>query len=756
MRGNDILSFYRPPAWSTGHVSLEDAVFLDEMVEEIDPLEIIEIGVASGCSSAVLLRALDALGGERRLHSFDIADRCYFANEHAVGAAVADLAPEYTRHWHLHTGEGATDAARRLSGCSIPLVFIDADHRHPYPTLDLLGVLPAVSENAWVVLHDITLAEKWQVFGPKYLYAGWTGEKRTPTGCNIGAIRLAGCHRKTRSQCEDILRTPWQTPVESTLLSALGVDPLLNNNTEALSCVLAQRLEEIDSAKRPIMIWGAGSAGKACLRALVAHKYPPVGFIDSDQTKVGLVIEGCPIHGPQFLHQHVSRPFIVIASTYVREIEETLLSLGFTANSDFEKFEASGTICFENETDRLEGSKAPPPCPEKPLLGMTTKEEQDYLAYYAREHFSGQGAVVDLGCWLGSTTISLATGLERNPNAASHTVHAFDTFRWQSWMEPYAGEFAEKLHPDDSFLEEFQRRTALYSAHITIHEGDLTCLPWDKGPIEFLLVDAMKNWALASAINKNFLPAVIPGRGLVMHQDFKFWGCPWIHLTMYRLRESFILERDLESSPGTMFRLVSPIESHHVKNGLTALDYTMSEIQAAYEHWRSCLRGSQVFLLDCAQALAFCLADANDEALKILRRLIKNGVYLPKPFLVEMGRHISPTELQGLSNPWKDMLSGSIAACRPIWVWGAGSAGRSILRKNGTLRKQAKGVVDRDPTKHGQLVEGLLVSGIESLTGATELRPFVVVATQFANEVVHQLSAWGYLPFKDYCIAELV
>ncbi len=753
MSENDILSFFEPPSWSTGHISLKDAGFLFEMVREIDPLEIIEIGVASGCSSAVLLRALDSLGGERRLHSFDIADCCYFATERAVGDAVAELAPDYSRNWRLHTGEGATHAAQRLAGRSIPLVFIDADHRHPYPTLDLLGVLPAVSENAWVILHDIALEEKWQVFGPKYLYSGWTGEKRTPyAGCNIGAIRLNGRQKETRNKCEQILSVPWQTTIENTLLSSLGVATNLNKSDDTFSRVLTQRLEEVRYAKRPIMIWGAGSAGRTCLQSLIARKYSPVGFIDSDQTKVGSEIEGRPIHGVQVLHQDASKPFIVIASMYARDIEKTLLVLDFSAGSDFEKYQTSSTICFGHKADK----KAPLACPEKPLLGMTTKEEQDYLSHYAREQFSGRGAIVDLGCWLGSTTISLAAGLERNPNASMHTVHAFDTFRWHSWMEPYAGELSGKLHSGDSFLYEFQKRTSPHSAHITVHTGDLTRLPWDKGPIEFLLIDAMKDWKLTSAINKNFLTAVIPEKGLVMHQDFKFWGCPWIHLVMYRLRRNFVLERDLESSPGTVFKLVSPLTGNQVENELSAMDFSVSEIEAAYEYWSGCLRGSQIFLLDCARALALCGAGAKKKAMDKLHQLVKEGVHLPKLFLNAMARHVSQADLKALSTPWRELVYGALATQRPVWFWGAGSAGRSILRQNGTLRKKAKGMVDRDPAKHGKLVEGLLVAGIEWLAGAADPRPFVVVTTQFSTEVAQQLCTWGYLPHKDFCIAELV
>lgn len=44
------------------------------------------------------------------------------------------------------------------------------------------------------------------------------------------------------------------------------------------------------------------------------------------------------------------------------------------------------------------------------MYSMLTDREREYLRTFALKEYAGQGAIVDLGCWLGSSTIALATG----------------------------------------------------------------------------------------------------------------------------------------------------------------------------------------------------------------------------------------------------------------------------------------------------------------------------------------------------------
>lgn len=114
---------YRPPAWATGNISSTDARFLANLVREIGSTPVVEIGVASGCSSGVLLQAAEAyVDAARRaegpwLISFDVAERCYFDASRSVGAAVDDMASALRRHWQLNVGDAV--AARRLARTAV-------------------------------------------------------------------------------------------------------------------------------------------------------------------------------------------------------------------------------------------------------------------------------------------------------------------------------------------------------------------------------------------------------------------------------------------------------------------------------------------------------------------------------------------------------------------------------------------------------------------------------------------------------------
>lgn len=197
------------------------------------------------------------------------------------------------------------------------------------------------------------------------------------------------------------------------------------------------------------------------------------------------------------------------------------------------------------------------------LLGMTSSEERRYCFDYMSRHYTGRGAAVELGCWLGACTAELARGLLRNRRRTRDwRIEVYDRFRWQPAMNfyvkgtPFEGRFAARQW----FLSGFLKQVTPWLGQLKLHVGDLARTQWDGRPIEFLLVDALKDQAVTRNVVRQFFPALLPG-ALVLEQDYSHFWTSWIHILHYKLREHFELATDLTESCGVVFRVTRPLSA---------------------------------------------------------------------------------------------------------------------------------------------------------------------------------------------------
>lgn len=222
-------------------------------------------------------------------------------------------------------------------------------------------------------------------------------------------------------------------------------------------------------------------------------------------------------------------------------------------------------------------------------LSMLSFEERSYLQNYTKYEYTGSGEIVDLGCWLGSSTIPLAIGLNDNSKVDSkeERIHAYDIFIWQPYMNKHLTDTSleGKYKDGDSFVEEFIERIHPWNHLIQVYPGDINRIGWDKHPIEFLFIDAMKSWELANSILRNFFPSLIPGLSLVVHQDFANFYQVWIHLIMYRLRDYIVL---LEEHPflysSKVFRYIKAIPEELLQNSYSLASFSEKEAEAAFDY----------------------------------------------------------------------------------------------------------------------------------------------------------------------------
>ncbi|MEX0331249.1 MAG: class I SAM-dependent methyltransferase [Puniceicoccaceae bacterium] len=166
---------------------------------------------------------------------------------------------------------------------------------------------------------------------------------------------------------------------------------------------------------------------------------------------------------------------------------------------------------------------------------LLTGQERQMCYWLSREWYSGEGAIVDLGSFLGSSTVAFAAGLAEREDGLGH-VHAYDLFEVSRDQETQR--FLNKKE-GDSFLEDFQSTIAGFEDKISVNAGDIKQFPWEGGPIEIFFVDLAKSWEMNEYIIQAFYPYLIPGKSILIHEDFGNSWNPWLPVSMGYLEPFF-------------------------------------------------------------------------------------------------------------------------------------------------------------------------------------------------------------------------
>lgn len=202
--------FARKPDGTAGSILPNDAAFLYAWMKKTRPNAVLEIGVSSGVSSAFFLEAAERLGlieDGFRLDSLDLLAHVYAAPDQKVGWVVEQMTAKLTTRFNLITGVTAFDVERLIGEGQVrrpDLVFLDAEHAHPFPALDLAALCKVVDPDTWILLHDISLFERalrdsfklkirpdWMLRGVEWAFEFWPGEKFRGAGeqANVGVVR---------------------------------------------------------------------------------------------------------------------------------------------------------------------------------------------------------------------------------------------------------------------------------------------------------------------------------------------------------------------------------------------------------------------------------------------------------------------------------------------------------------------------------------------------------------------------------------
>ena len=177
----------------------------------------------------------------------------------------------------------------------------------------------------------------------------------------------------------------------------------------------------------------------------------------------------------------------------------------------------------------------PVPAPCARAATMLLPDELRLLNYLAEEHYTGEGAIVDAGCFLGGSTLALADGLRRNLRRRGcpeeRLIHSYDRFEIEGWT--IGSFFPASAQAGESFKPIYDRNVEPFASLVKVHPGDVRAYPWAGGPVEILFIDVAKHWRVCDWMTWQFFPRLIPGKSMVIQQDYLYhhWVA-WLHVTM--------------------------------------------------------------------------------------------------------------------------------------------------------------------------------------------------------------------------------
>jgi len=185
--------------------------------------------------------------------------------------------------------------------------------------------------------------------------------------------------------------------------------------------------------------------------------------------------------------------------------------------------------------------KSVPLAPLESVPGMLTRAERQFLYFAAREFYSGSGEIVDAGAFLGASALALAAGLHDNRTVRhkANRISSYDFFEFADFYRSYLPGHQLKVGEDTLAL--FHEFTKKFSAYITAIKGDICQQPWPRRNIEILFVDFTQCWQHHEFVVRNFYANLIPGRSLLIHQDYVYTVCYWLHIFMEYYKDSFDL-----------------------------------------------------------------------------------------------------------------------------------------------------------------------------------------------------------------------
>jgi len=220
---------------------------------------------------------------------------------------------------------------------------------------------------------------------------------------------------------------------------------------------------------------------------------------------------------------------------------------------------------------------------------MMNAYERAFLYQTAKDYYSGDGIILDGGIFMGASTCAFGYGVgecDVRSSVISHftkpIVSIDQAIASVPMVERFKREGAEGIKPGDSFAHIIRKNIEPVSELVDLRIGDITKIGLVNQDIEILFLDVLKSRNLSLFAIENYFPRLIPGRSLVIQQDYFIDGLVYVRIHQECLADKFEFIGEIGST--AIFRCKEKItedEAKEVAVKCKSLDQQCAYLDAA-------------------------------------------------------------------------------------------------------------------------------------------------------------------------------
>lgn len=302
-------------------MSASEHGFLCGLIERFSPQKLVEVGVAAGGTSAVILQCIQRLDLDTEMYSVDLSERFYRVPEKVCGYLI-HAAGECGISLSHHTLMLGKVVAARLEeiGRDIDFLILDTTHSMPGENLDFLACFPYLKNDAVVVLHDTALhlrgLKKSFSYATSILFQTVVANKflnNTVAHPNIVAFQITEDTSKYIADVFAALMIPWKYipeaeqlhEYEAVLTRHYPEDcmRLYHQAKKKMIALDSQRVPYVELwntstsfARQNVLLYGTKNMAHTCFLYLAKHGIEVTGFVVSDGYKEADLCDGLPVY----------------------------------------------------------------------------------------------------------------------------------------------------------------------------------------------------------------------------------------------------------------------------------------------------------------------------------------------------------------------------------------------------------------------------------------------------------------------------